>query len=257
MHETDDAVFASLANRVARELVVAHGLKILFQRVFHIDADQVGARGHDGLSILVADVEDVVHDLVGLGVDQTAFGGLVNEQLDFLVGVNLMLVLGIVTGQAHNGAGQVVEQPHDGERDAVEHMKDGRRVQRVRLGRVNGERLGDKLAHNHVKRGHDDVTNGDGDGGDGRIGNANGGQHRANEIRERGLAQPTQGKRSQSNAQLARRKIIINVVGDDLRRLRALAAFLQGHFNLRGAHAHHCEFSNDKKGVHQKERRNQ
>ena len=257
MHETDDAIFASLANGVARELVVAHGLKILFQRVFHINADQVGARGHNGLGILVANVENVVHDLVGLGVDQTAFGGLVNEQLDLLVGVNLVLVLGVVAGQAHDGAGQVVEQPHDGERDAIEHMKDGRRVQCVRLGRVNGERLGDKLARNHVKRGHDDVTDGDGNGGDGRLRDSDGSQHWANEIGERRLAQPTQGKRSQSNAQLACRKIIVNVVGDDFRRLRALATFLQGHFNLRGTHAHHCEFGNDKKGVHQKERRNQ
>ena len=75
---------------------------VLFQRVFQIQTDDVGARGHDALSVLVAQVENVVDELVLLRIDEAAFRGLVNKQLDLLAGVHLVLIGRVMAEQAHD-----------------------------------------------------------------------------------------------------------------------------------------------------------
>lgn len=135
----DDAVLRAVAHRVARVLVLAHDVPVLFQGVFQIEADDVGARGHDALSVLVAQVENVVDELVLLRIDEAAFRGLVNKQLDLLAGVHLVLIGRVMAEQAHDPVGDAVEDDHDRVGDAVEHAQGAGGVQGVLLGGEDGE----------------------------------------------------------------------------------------------------------------------
>ena len=170
VHEADDAVLAAAAHRVARVLVLQHGLEALLQRIVEVDAHHIGARRHDGLGVFVAQVEDVVHVFVLLGVDESAFGALVDEQLDLLVGVHLVFVGHVVAQHLHDAVRNAVEQPHDRVRDAVEPHERRGREQGVALGGEDGQRLRDELAHHDVQRGDDDETDDDGDAVRGRLG---------------------------------------------------------------------------------------
>lgn len=76
---------------------------------------------------LSAQVENVVDELVLLRIDEAAFRGLVNEQLDLLAGVHLVLVGRVVAEQAHDSVGDAVEDDHDWVGDAVEHAQGTRR----------------------------------------------------------------------------------------------------------------------------------
>ena len=152
MHEPDDAVLAAAAHRVARVLVARDQRHVLFQRILKVDAHQIGSRGHDGLGVLVAQVEDVVHELVLLGIDQAAFRGLVDEQLDLVARIHVVLVGRIMPEQLHHAVGDAVEQNHNGVRETIEPHERRRRAQRVTLGGEDGERLRNELAHHDVER---------------------------------------------------------------------------------------------------------
>ena len=195
MHEAHDAVLGLAAHGVARVLVARDQRHVLLQGVLKVDAHQVGSRGHDGLGVLVAQVEDVVHELVLLGIDQAAFRGLVDEQLDLVARVHLALVGRVMAGQAHHTVGDAVEQDHDGVGDLVERHKRASREQRIALGGEDGERLGDQLAHHHVQRGHDEIADGHGHHADQGLGQVQHLEQRTDKSGERGLAQPAQSQR--------------------------------------------------------------
>ena len=195
VHEAHDAVLGLAAHGVARILVARDQRHVLFQRILKVDAHQIGSRGHDGLGVLVAQVEDVVHELVLLGVDETAFRGLVDEQLDLVARVHLALVGRVMAGQAHHAVGDAVEQDHDGVSDLVERHKRTSREQRIALGGEDGERLGDQLAHHHVQRGHDEIADGHGHHANQGLGQVQHLEQRTDKSRERGLAQPAQSQR--------------------------------------------------------------
>ncbi len=253
VHEPYDAVLGFAAHGVARVLVAQRQRHVLFQRILEVDAHQVGARRHDGLGVLVAQIEDVVHERVLLGVDQAAFGRFVDEQLDLVAGVHLVLVGRIVAGQAHHRIGDTVEQHHDGIGDLVERHQRAGREQRVAFGGENGERLGNKLAHHHVQRRHDEVPDGDGDHFEQRLGQAQQNEQRADDGRERRLTQPAERERGERDAQLTRGKVLVDVLGDDHGALRAGLPLLHRQLKLRFAHAHERELGDDEKRVHQQE----
>ena len=188
-----------------------------------------------------------------LRLDKPAFRRLVDEQLDFLARVHIVLVGRIVPGQAHNAAGDAVEQHHDRVGDAIEPQKRGRRHKRVALRREDGERFGDKLAHNHVQGRHEEIPDCDRNYRDNGIGQAEQNEQRANERRNRGFAQPTECKRSKRDAELASRQVRVDVLGDGFRVLRSALSLVISKFDLRLAHAHHGEFRDNEKRVHQKE----
>ena len=74
-----------------------------------------------------------------LGVDQAAFRGLVDEQLDFVARVHLVLVGRVVTGQSHHAVRDAVEQNHDGIGNLIERHQRAGREQRIAFGGENGE----------------------------------------------------------------------------------------------------------------------
>ena len=253
VHESDQVIFAPLAHRIARVLVALGKFAILLKRVLHVEAGQLDARRHDSLGVLIAQIEDVVDVLVLLRLDKPAFRGLVDEQLDFLARVHIVLVGRIVPGQTHDTVGDAIEQQHNRVGDAVEPQKRGRRHECVALRREDGERFGDKLAHDHVQRRHEEIPDCDRNYRDDSIGQAEQNEQRANERRDSGLAQPAERKRSKRNSKLAGRQVRVDVLGDGLRVLRAALALIVGKFDLRLAHAHHGEFRDNEKCVHQKE----
>ena len=253
VHEPDQVVFAPLAHRIARVLVAFGKLAVLLKRVLHIEAGQLGARRHDCLGVLVAQIEDVVDVLVLLRLDKPAFRGLVDEQLDLLARIHIVFVGRIVPGQPHDAVGDAIEHKHNRIGDAIEPQKRGRRHKRVAFRREDGERFGDKLAHDHVQRRHEEIPDCDRNYRDDGIRQAEQNEQRANERRNRGLAQPAERKRSKRNSKLAGRQVRVDVLGDGLRVLRAALALIVGKFDLRLAHAHHGEFRDNEKRVHQKE----
>ena len=255
VNEPDNAVLAATANRVACELVVANLAQRVLERVFHVETNEVGARRHDRLGVLIVDVEDVVDVFVLVRFDEAAFGALIDEQLDLLIGVDLVLLLGVVPRKPDCATRQRVEHPHDRVRDAVEHHEHAAGAQRPTLGREDGERLGNLLAHDHVQRRHEDVADGDGDRRDSRLGEPERSERRPYERRKRGLSQPAESKRCKRDAQLARCQVRVDVGRHLLGSLGAGLTLLQRHLDLRGTHAHHGEFGNDKESVHREEER--
>ena len=203
MHEPDDAVLATATYRVARELVVTDVLQVLLERILEVEADHVDARRHDRLGVLIADVEDVVHVLVLRRVDQAAFGALVDEPHDLLVGVHIAVIGRIVAGQPHGPDSQRIEDPHDRIRDAVEPHEHGPCAQRPSFGRVNRERLGNLLAHHHVQGGHEDVPDGNRNGRDCGVGHPQRFEQGPDQRREGGLAKEAECQRGQRDAELA------------------------------------------------------
>ena len=119
VHEAHNVIFATAANGIARVLVLADHIEVLLQRVFKVKANHVDARRHDGTCIFVAHVEDVIHNLILLFVYETAFGALINEQLDLIARVNLVLVGRIVPRKTHHEIRNAIEHPHDGIRHLV------------------------------------------------------------------------------------------------------------------------------------------
>ena len=164
-----------------------------------------------------------------------------------------MLVGRIVPGQTHDTVGNAVEQQHNRVGDAVEPQKRGRRHECVALRREDGERFGDELAYDHVQRCHEEIPDCDRNYRDDGIGQAEQNEQRADERRNRRFAQPAESKRSKRNSKLAGRQVRVDVLGDGLRVLRAALALIVGKFDLRLAHAHHGEFRDNEKCVHQKE----
>ena len=253
VHEAHDAVLGLAAHGVARVLVARDQRHVLFQRILKVDAHQIGSRGHDGLGVLVAQVEDVVNELVLLGVDETAFRGLVDEQLDLVARVHLALVGRVMAGQAHHTVGDAVEQDHDGVGDLVERHKRASREQRIALGGEDGERLGDQLAHHHVQRGHDEIADGHGHHADQGLGQVQHLEQRADESGERGLAQPAQCQRRQRDAQLTGGQVLVDVLGNVHGAFRTLLALLDGQLELGFSNAHQSEFGDNEKRVHGQE----
>ena len=253
VHEADDAVLRAVAHRVARVLILAHDVPVLFQRVFQIQTDDVGARGHDPLGVFVAQIEDVVDELVLLRIDEAAFRGLVNEQLDLLAGVHLVLVGRVVAEQAHDSVGDAVEDDHDWVGDAVEHAQGTGGVQGVLLGGEDGEGLRDELADHYVQGGHDEEAHGHADGVHRRLGEAPGQKRCFQNGGDGRLAQPADGQRCQRDAELAGRQVGVDVRGYVAGGLGAAALLGDGHVNLALAHAHQREFRDDEERVHQQE----
>ena len=238
---------------IARVLVLLDDLQVLFQRVLQVDAHHIHTRGHDGLGVLVAQIEDVVHELVLLGIDEAAFGALVDEQLDLLAGVDVVLVGRIVTGEAHDAVGDAVEQQHDGVRDAVEPDQRGGSAQRPALGGEDGERLGDELADDDVQSRHDEVADRHADGDDRRLGQTEHREQRLEQLGDGRLAQPSQRQRRQRDAQLAGRQVGVDVLGDLHGVFRARLVLVDGKLKLRFADAHERELRDDEKRVHDEE----
>jgi len=253
MHEADDAVLVAAAHGIARVLVLHDERQVLLERILKVEADDVGARRHDGLGVLVAQVEDVVHVLVLLGIDEAALGALVDEQLDLLVGVHLVLVGDVVAEQLHNPVRDAVEQPHDGVRDAVEPHERRGGEQGVALRGEDGERLRYELAHHDMQRGDDDEADGDGNAVDGRLGQADRQQRTLDELGDGGLAQPAQGERGQRDAQLAGGEVGVHVVGHEFGVLGAGAVLVDEDLHLGLAHPHERELGGDEESVHEQE----
>ena len=205
------------------------------------------------LGVLVAQIEDVVHELVLLGIDETAFGALVDQQLDLLAGVHVMLIGGVVAGEAHDGIGDAVEQQHDGEGDAVEPDQRRGRAQRPALGGEDGERFGDELADDDVQRRHDEVADRHADGDDGRLGQAEHREQGLEQLGDGGLAQPAQRQRRQRDAQLAGGQVSVDVLGDLHGVLGARLAFVDRKLELRFADADQRELRDDEERVHDEE----
>ena len=253
-HEAHDIVFVATIHGKTRELRLGDDAHVFFQRIAHAQAYHVGARSHERFGIFVGDVENIVHELVLLGRDKAAFGGLVDEQLDFVVGVHLVLVGGVVARNAHHRISDAIEQHHNGIGDLIERHKRTRGEQCITLGGENRERLRNELARHHMQRGHDEVANGHRHHGNHSFGQAEQHEQRSNESRKRRLAQPTQGKRCKRNAQLAGRQILVHVQGNFHGRLGARLALLYGKLELRLAHTHEREFGDDEECVHGQEK---
>lgn len=81
------------------------------------------ARRHDGLGVLVSQIEDVIDVLVLFRIDEPAFRRFVDEQLNLLVCVNLVFLCRVMTSRADDEIGDAVEQPHERIRDLVEERE--------------------------------------------------------------------------------------------------------------------------------------
>ena len=79
--------------------------QILFERILEAKTHHVGTRRHNGFNIFVRNIEDIVHELILLGINQAVFGAFVNQQADLLFGIDIVLVGRIVTHQAHHAVG--------------------------------------------------------------------------------------------------------------------------------------------------------
>ena len=253
-HEAHDVVFVAAIHRETRELCLGDDAHVFFQRVVHAQAHHIGTRRHERFGVFVSDVENVIHELVLLRRDKAAFSGLVDEQLDFVVGVHLMLVSRIVARNAHHRIGDAVEQHHNGIGDLIERHERACGEQCIALGGENRERLGNELTRHHMQRGHDEVANGHRHHGNRSFGQAEQHEQRSNEGRKRRLTQPTQSKRCKSNAQLAGGQILVHIQGNFHSRLGARLALLYGELELRLTHTHEREFGDDEKCVHCQEK---
>lgn len=152
---------------------------------------------------LSGNIEDIVHELILLGINQAVFGAFVNQQTNLLFGIDIVLVGRIVTHQAHHAVGDAIEQPHDRERKTVEPHQRSRREQSVFLGAENSQRLGNELAHHDMQRSdqaeadrhrHREIHT---------VGHAEKREQRMEQGRNGRFAQPAKGERGKRDAQLA------------------------------------------------------
>ena len=146
-----------------------------------------------------------------------------------------------------------VEQPHDGVGQAIEVVKRRRGKQRVRFGFEDGHGLRHQLADNDVKRGHDQVADGNRNGSDGGCGQVERREHRVEQSRNGRLAQPAEGQGSKRDAQLAGGEVSVYVVGDDSGALRPATPLLNQKLHLGFANADERELGDNEKGVHEEQ----
>ena len=253
MHEADDVVLVLAIHREARELVLFDHAQVFLERVFEAQAHHVGARSHDRLDVFIGDIEDVVHEFVLLGIDQAVFGAFVDKQTDFLFGIDVVLVGGIVAHQTHHAIGDRIEQPHDRIGEAIEPHQGTGREQRVFLGAENSERFGNELAHHDMQRRDQAEADCHRHGEVDAFGYAEHFEQRVEQGRHGGLAQPAKSERSKRDAELAGRKIGVDVVCDQLGVFGARASLFDEHVDLGLSYADQRELGHDEKRVHQKE----
>ena len=257
VHEADDVVLVFAEHRIAGEFVLPHEIEVGGQIVVQVDGHHLGARRHDGLGVLVVQVEDVVQVLVLVLFDGSALGAFLKQKLDLFLGVGLGFIPGVVPGKTHNAIGGGVEQPHDWVGNAVERVERARRAQRIAFRFQDSHALRNELAGYHMQCGHNEVADCHRDNHHRRFRQAEEREYRVEQRGKRRLAQPAQRKRGKRDAQLAGGKVLVDVVGHLQGALGTLAAFVHQDLYLRFANAHQGKLGDNEKCVHQQEQNNQ
>jgi hypothetical protein len=215
-------------------------------------------RHHDGAHRSVGGAEHALEELALLalfladrGLDHEA--QLLEGELAFRV------IRGRHPQHRQHDLGADVEDDEGRVDRVVEDLEDARREAGHVLGALDGERLGDELAHHDVEARDHAEADAARDGLDEVLGDVQEFEQRAEDPRERGLSQPAEAQRREGDAQLRGGEELVEALLKTQGARRGCVTRLRPRLEGRGAHFRQRELCRDEEAVgeHTEERSDQ
>src|SRR5215211_6003800 len=208
----EDVVEVFPVDGVARIAPVDGGVDKFGERSVARESLDIRPWNHDLAGYPVAEVEDLVQVVALLGLEHARGGRGGDHDPELLLGVGLHLLPEPDAPGPQDEVGRRVHNPDHGIEEKPEQVQRTADPERDALGLLDGEVLGRLLPEDEVGVGYGRETEYDGDDPDyPLVRDPHGLEHGTDEVRDGGLADPTQRQGGNRNSNLTDREIRVQV----------------------------------------------